>query len=65
MAIVLHPFMLGWLGEEPLASLLDRVAAAAAGDEIWVATCAEVAAYVTAHSDRFGNGTVLDTASWT
>ena len=28
MSIVLHPFMLDWLGEEPLAALLDRVAAA-------------------------------------
>jgi peptidoglycan/xylan/chitin deacetylase (PgdA/CDA1 family) len=65
MAIVLHPFMLGWLGEEPLAALLDRVAAAAADDELWVATCAEVAEYLTAHPDRFGNGVVLDTASWT
>jgi peptidoglycan/xylan/chitin deacetylase (PgdA/CDA1 family) len=65
MAIVLHPFMLGWLGEERLAALLDRVADAAAGDEVWVTTCAEVAEYIAAHSDRFGNGAVLDTASWT
>jgi peptidoglycan/xylan/chitin deacetylase (PgdA/CDA1 family) len=65
MAIVLHPFMLGWLGEERLGALLDRIADAAAGDEVWVATCAEVAEYVTDHSDRFGNGAVLDTASWT
>lgn len=65
MAIVLHPFMLGWLGEEQLTALLDRVAAAAAGDEIWVAPCAEVAEYVAAHPNNFGNGTVLDTASWT
>ena len=65
MAIVLHPFMLGWLGEGQLAALLDRVAAAATGDEIWVAPCAEVAEHVAAYSDRFGNGAVLDTASWT
>ncbi len=65
MAIVLHPFMLGWLGEERLAALLDRVAEAAAGDEVWVTTCAEVAEHIAAHSDRFGNGAVLDTASWT
>ena len=65
MAIVLHPFMLGWLGAAPLAKLLDRVAAASANDEVWVAPCAEVAEYVTAHPDRFGNGAVLDTASWT
>ena len=65
MAIVLHPFMLGWLGAAPLAKLLDRVAAASASDELWVAPCAKVAEYVAAHSDRFGNGAVLDTASWT
>ena len=65
MAIVLHPFMLGWLGEEQLATLLDRVAAAVAGDEIWVASCAEVAEHIATNPDRFGNGAVLDTASWT
>ena len=65
MAIVLHPFMLGWLGEEPLAKLLDRVAAATASEEVWGATCAEVAEHVAAHPDCFGNGAVLDTASWT
>jgi peptidoglycan/xylan/chitin deacetylase (PgdA/CDA1 family) len=65
MAIVLHPFMLGWLGDEPLAALLDRVSAAGAGEEVWVAPCAAVAEHVAANSDRFGNGTVLDTAGWT
>jgi hypothetical protein len=64
LAIVLHPFMLGWLGKELLAKLLDRVAKAA-GEDIWVAPCAEIADHVAAHSDRFGNGAVLDTASWT
>lgn len=65
MAIVLHPFMLGWLGDERLAALLDRIAAAAVGDEVWVAPCAEVAEYIAAHSERFGNGAVLDSSSWT
>ncbi len=65
MAIVLHPFMLGWLGESQLTALLDRVAVAATGEEVWVATCAEVADFVAAYPERFGNGTVLDTASWT
>lgn len=65
MAIVLHPFMLGWLGDEQLTTLLDRIAAAAAGDEVWVAPCAEVAEYVSANSERFRNGAVLDSASWT
>jgi peptidoglycan/xylan/chitin deacetylase (PgdA/CDA1 family) len=65
MVIVLHPFMLGWLGEKPLLALLDRVAMASAGDRVWVARCADVAAYVGAHSERFGNAAVLDSASWT
>jgi peptidoglycan/xylan/chitin deacetylase (PgdA/CDA1 family) len=65
MAIVLHPFMLGWLGDERLAALLDRVAAAAAGDEVWVAPCAEVADYLATHSGEFGNGAVLDSTGWT
>jgi len=64
-AIVLHPFMFGWLGEEALSALLDRVATAAAGDEIYVARCTEVAEHVAAHPDHFGNGMVLDTTSWT
>ena len=65
MTIVLHPFMLGWLGDGQLAALLDRVTAAAAGDEVWVAPCAEIADCVSAHSERFGNGAVLDSSSWT
>jgi peptidoglycan/xylan/chitin deacetylase (PgdA/CDA1 family) len=65
MAIVLHPFMLGWLGEEALSTLLDSVGEAAAGNQIWVAPCAEVAHCVAARPDRFGNGTVLDPTSWT
>ncbi len=65
MAIVLHPFMLGWLGDKPLAALLDRVAAAATGDDVWVAPCAEIAEHVRADSERFGNGAVLDSTSWT
>ncbi|MDX6609173.1 MAG: hypothetical protein QOF85_1098 [Solirubrobacterales bacterium] len=64
MAIVLHPFMLGWLGEEHLAALLDRVAAAS-GEKIWVARCAEIAEYVAVRSECFGNGAVLDSSSWT
>jgi peptidoglycan/xylan/chitin deacetylase (PgdA/CDA1 family) len=65
MAIVLHPFMFGWLGDEPFLALLDRVATAAAGDDVWVAPCAEVGDYVATHSGSFGNGAVLDSASWT
>jgi peptidoglycan/xylan/chitin deacetylase (PgdA/CDA1 family) len=65
MAIVLHPFLFGWLGEENLVALLDRVAAASVQGEVWVAPCAEVAEHVSAHSERFGNSAVLDSSSWT
>ncbi len=63
LTIVLHPFMLDWLGAENLATLLDRVAAAAA-DGVWVAPCAAVAAHVLAAPERFRNGTELDASSW-
>ena len=65
MAIVLHPFMLDWLGDERLAALLDRVARASAQGEAWVARCAEVAEYVGGHPESFGNGAAIDSASWT
>ena len=63
MAVVLHPFMLDWLGDENLAALLDRVAAAGE-DGIWVARCDEAAEHVLAHPDRFADGTSLDATSW-
>jgi peptidoglycan/xylan/chitin deacetylase (PgdA/CDA1 family) len=65
MAIVLHPFMLEWLGAEPLASLLDRVAMALAQEQIWVGRCVDVAEHILAEPERFGNSAVLDTVSWT
>ena len=65
MAIVLHPVMLDWLGRDRLAALLDRIAAASARDELWVGRCSELAARVLADPAYFGNGTVLDTTSWT
>ncbi|HET6998369.1 MAG TPA: polysaccharide deacetylase family protein [Solirubrobacterales bacterium] len=64
LTIVLHPFMLGWLGDANLAALLDRVAAVAAEDEVWVAPCADVAAHVLEHPQRFDRGASLDTSSW-
>lgn len=64
LAIVLHPFMLGWLGDEHLTALLDRIAAAASQGELWVARCDEVAAHVLAHPERFAGKTSLDASSW-
>ncbi|MGE5281369.1 MAG: polysaccharide deacetylase family protein [Chloroflexota bacterium] len=63
VAIVLHPFMLEWLGEEQLGALLDRVADAAAG-ELRVARCRDVADEVLSDPERFAGGTSLDMTSW-
>jgi peptidoglycan/xylan/chitin deacetylase (PgdA/CDA1 family) len=63
LAIVLHPFMLEWLGEGSLDALLDRIAAAAA-DGLRVARCVDVADDVLANPARFAGGTVLDATSW-
>lgn len=63
MAIVLHPFMLAWLGDVHLEALLDRIAAASQ-DGLWVARCDEVAEHVLAYPDRFAGGTSLDATTW-
>jgi peptidoglycan/xylan/chitin deacetylase (PgdA/CDA1 family) len=64
-AIVLHPVLLDWLGRDQLATLLDHVAATAERDGLRVDRCADLAAGLLADPASFGNGTVLDTASWT
>jgi peptidoglycan/xylan/chitin deacetylase (PgdA/CDA1 family) len=64
-AIVLHLFMLDWLGEEQLERLLDGVAGAARQEELWVAPCAEVAEHVLGDPASFRDGTRLDRTSWT
>lgn len=63
MTIVLHPFMLDWLGEGHLVALLDRVAAAR-DEGIRVERCDEVADDVLAQPERFGGGATLDATSW-
>lgn len=63
-AIVLHPFMLGWLGDEQLERLLGAVAAAARGGEVEVARCDEAADRVLADPAGFEGKTVLDATSW-
>jgi len=65
LAIVLHPFMLAWLGEDNFEALLGRVATASESDALWVTRCAEVAEHVLAHPKRFTDGTALDSTSWT
>jgi len=60
LAIVLHPFMFGWLGADNLDALLDQVAAA----EVRLARCREVADGVLVEPERFTGGTELDATSW-
>jgi len=64
MTIVLHPFMLDWLGEERLHELLNLVAGASRRDDLWVVPCANVADRVLTdpHSEH---NAVLDATSWT
>lgn len=64
LAIVLHPFMLAWLGDESLTALLDRIATAVSEGDLRVARCDEVADHVLAHPDRFAGGTTLDATTW-
>jgi peptidoglycan/xylan/chitin deacetylase (PgdA/CDA1 family) len=63
-AIVMHPFMLDWLGEERMERILDRAAAAAESGAVWVAPCREVARRVLAGPAAFERGTRLDPTSW-
>jgi peptidoglycan/xylan/chitin deacetylase (PgdA/CDA1 family) len=46
VTIILHPFMLDWLGEERLAGLLDQIARARGSGELWAARCDEVAEHL-------------------
>jgi peptidoglycan/xylan/chitin deacetylase (PgdA/CDA1 family) len=65
MAIGLHLSLLEWLGDERLAALLERLAEASGGGDLWLATCAAVAEHTLAHADEFEGRTTLDSTSWT
>ena len=60
MAIVLHPFMLGWLGAEHLAALLDRVACGLAGRRGLGCALRRRSRARPRRPGGFGNGAVLD-----
>jgi len=49
ITVILHPFMLEWLGEDRLETLLGLLSKARNEKRLWVAPCAEVAAYVLAN----------------
>ena len=59
LALVLHPFMLDWLGEDSLAAIFDRLREGAARGELWPARCRDVAEHVLAHREAFGDGASL------
>jgi peptidoglycan/xylan/chitin deacetylase (PgdA/CDA1 family) len=63
-ALVLHPFMLAWLGAERLEALLDRADAAARDGGLWVGRCDEAAEHVLAHTAEFRGGATLDATTW-
>jgi hypothetical protein len=50
LTLILHPFMLEWLGEDRLDALLGRLAAAARSEELAVAPMAEIAGRLLAES---------------
>jgi peptidoglycan/xylan/chitin deacetylase (PgdA/CDA1 family) len=64
LAVVLHLALLDWLGAERLADLLDRIAAATAAGELWVATCAAAADHVLDEPGEFAGATELDPRTW-
>ncbi len=64
LTIVLHLFMLDWLGAELLDTLLDRLSEASRRGDLWIAPCADVAAHVLADPESFQGGTALDPTSW-
>lgn len=61
-AVVLHPFMLDWLGNDNLHTLFDRIAAAEQAG-LWLAPCAAIADHLLAHRRTFQAGTRLDRAT--
>jgi hypothetical protein len=63
-AIVLHLFMLDWLGEDRLAALLDRLATAVREGRLWVAPCADIAERILADPGAFPGPTSLDPTGW-
>ena len=62
--LVLHLFMLDWLGEDRLDALLDLLAVSSRSGDLWLAPCAEVAEHVLAHPSEFPADTKLDMTSW-
>jgi peptidoglycan/xylan/chitin deacetylase (PgdA/CDA1 family) len=64
MTLILHPFMLEWLGEDNLVELLARLGEAGASEDLWLAPCMTVADRLLADPEGFGSAAVLDPTSW-
>jgi peptidoglycan/xylan/chitin deacetylase (PgdA/CDA1 family) len=60
LSIVLHLPLLDWLGEDNLASLLDKVVST----DLWVARCDQVATHLLAHTEDFEGRATLDPTTW-
>ena len=58
--IILHLPLLEWLGEQNLASILNKLSTTQA----WVAPCDEVAAHILSHPTTFERGATLDQTTW-
>jgi peptidoglycan/xylan/chitin deacetylase (PgdA/CDA1 family) len=63
--IVLHLFMLDWLGEDRLSALLNRLNATTEAGSLWIARCTDVAEHVLDSPEMFAYGTSFDQTSWT
>ena len=63
-AIVLHLFMLDWLGEDRLGALFDSLAEAQRDDCLWLAPCRQTAQHMLERPAAFPPATALDQTSW-
>jgi peptidoglycan/xylan/chitin deacetylase (PgdA/CDA1 family) len=64
MAIVLHPFMFGWLGDRNLERLHESLTASAEGDGPSVTRCVDAAERVLTRPEGFAGELVLDPGGW-
>jgi peptidoglycan/xylan/chitin deacetylase (PgdA/CDA1 family) len=60
MSIVLHLPLLDWLGEEDLATILNKLSCTRS----WVARCDKIADHIRANPALFENSATLDSTSW-
>jgi len=61
LSVVVHLPLLDWLGENNLATILQKLSST----EAWVARCDEVADRVRSNADEFAGAATLDPTTWT